>query len=116
MYILSNSIFHFVFFFEEFEETTGPSAKRLEAVRTEVSLLEAQIKEQEDQYKSLQQQIEKNETMMQSLTDETSGENAVTKNRTTQIANVKEKLAVQQNLNRKLKEQLKYIEEQKVND
>lgn len=53
---------------------------------------------------------------MQTLTDETSGENTVNKNRTTQIANVKEKLAVQQNLNRKLKEQLKYIEEQKVNE
>lgn len=52
---------------------------------------------------------------MQSLSEEGSGDNAVSKNRTTQLAIVKEKLAVQQSLKRKLKEQIKYMEEQKVN-
>lgn len=76
--------------------------------------MESQIKEQEDKYKSLQQQIEKNENILQSLSEEMLDDSTVSKSRPKQIDIVKEKLATQKELNRKLKDQLKSIEDQKV--
>lgn len=99
---------------QEFEEATGPLVKKLETTKTEIALLESSIKEQEDQYKTLQQEIEKNENILQSLSEEMLHETDGPRNRPTQIETLKEKLAIQQNLNKKLKKQLKEVEDQKV--
>lgn len=99
---------------QEFEEATGPLAKKVETVETEISLLESSIKDQEEQYKTLQQQIEKNESILQSLSDDLEDDVNETRSKPTQIELVRERLNVQQEKNRKLKEELKKIEEMKV--
>lgn len=75
--------------------------------------MESSIKEQEDQYKSLQQEIEKNENILQSLSEEMMDDSGP-RSRPTQMDALKAKLSEQQELNKKLKRQLKEIEDQKV--
>lgn len=88
--------------------------KKLETTRTEIALLESKIKEQEDQYKLLQQEIEKNENILQGLSEEMIDETSGPRSRPTQMETIKAKLAEQQDLNKKLKRQLKEIEDQQV--
>lgn len=98
----------------EFEEATEPLAKKVETIETEIALLESTIKEQEEQYKILQQQIEKNENILQGLSEDLEADLNETRNKPSQMELVMGKLRIQEEKNRKLKEQLQRLEEMKV--
>lgn len=99
---------------QEFEEATQPIRKKLETVETEIALLESTIKEQEEHYKTLQQQIEKNETILQSLSEDLENDVNESVNKPSQVELIKTKLNVQQEKNKRLKQELRIMEEMKV--
>lgn len=86
----------------------------MEQLQTEISLLEASINEQENIYKGLQREIEKNDQVLQNLSEEILASAEDERTKPTQIELVKEKISLQQKKNRELKEELKKINDQKV--